>query len=404
MKKPIRMLFLTACTGRGGAGNSLFYLLKYIDRSRIEPLVVMPSEGVIGEKLQEHKIPYLVAPRLKERFFEMRFRKNNAVTRFLSVVLNAVDSGVFVFELARIIRQERIELVHCNHLMVKFIGAVAAWLCGVPAVLHCRTIYGSRLGKWMLNRVASLDNVRGIIAVSRASAANFPDVPQKVSVVHNAADLAHFDPERVSGCLRSEFGLDQETVVIGFMGRIVKWKGVDNLLAAAEQVLAQQKEAVLVVVGDNPFGSSEDLLAHYRRETGASERVLFTGFRQDVRPCLKDIDIMVVPSITPDPCPRTVIEALAFGIPVVGSAMGGILELVRDGETGFLVDPRDVPALSERITRLVENRGLRCQMGKAARQDAVAYHNAEDVAQRIQNILLDAIRFDWNQRRVSGGT
>ncbi len=389
----IKVLFLTGCTGRGGAGNSLFYLLKHLDRGVLEPLVVMPNEGVLKSRLEEIRVPYRIEPRLKERLAEMRFRGRNRICTMASVVLNAIDSIRFTFDLVGVVARENVGLIYCNQMMVKFIGTVAGRVCGTPVIWHCRTVYGKSFRGWFFDRLARSASVARIVAVSEACAGNFPSARDKVEVVYNGADLDSFNPETVQGCVRRMYRIGPDEVVLGFVGRIVEWKGIGTLLSAMKRVLAKREDVVLVVVGGSPQRSS-DLLDRYRREVANglySGRVLFTGFRKDVRPYLKDMDVTLVPSVAPDPCPRSVIESLALGTPVVGSATGGVPELIRDGYNGFLVKPNDVSGLADTIIKMIENRELRRRMGLAARVSAVQRHDAVEVARRVQNIIVEAL-------------
>ena len=392
--RKIKVLFLTGCTGRGGAGNSLFYLLKHLDPAVLEPLVVMPNEGVLKSRLEEIRVPYRIEPRLKERLAEMRFRGRNRICTMASVVLNAVDSMRFTLDLVRIVARENVGLIYCNQMMVKLMGTVAGMVCGTPVIWHCRTLYGKTFRGWFFNRLARSSSVVRIVAVSEACAENFPSAKEKVQVVYNGADLVSFNPEVVQGCVRRIYRIGPDEVVLGFVGRIVEWKGIDILLSAMKRVLARRNDVVLVVVGGSPKRSL-NLLDHYRRKVANgrySGRVLFTGFRTDVRPYLKDMDVTLVPSVAPDPCPRSVIESLALGTPVVGSATGGVPELIRDGYNGLLVKPNDVAGLAETILRVIENSELRRQMGSAARVSAVQRHDAVEVARRVQAAILEALR------------
>ena len=390
----VRVLFLTGCTGRGGAGNSLFYLLKHLDTSLFEPLVVMPNEGVLKHRLEEIRIPYRIEPRLKERLAEMRFRSQTRVFRMASVILNAFDIVRFTLALIRMVSHERFGMVYCNQMVVKLMGTVAGMVSGTPVVWHCRTLYGNTFRGWFFHRLARCACVTRIIAVSEACAGNFPSVKEKVRVVYNGADLVSFDPASVRGCVRRMYRIEPDEVVLGFIGRIVAWKGIDTLLAAMEQVLVRREDVVLVVVGGSPRRSM-NLLDHYRRNVANgrnSGRVHFTGFQTDVRPFLKDMDVTLVPSAAPDPCPRSVIESLALGTPVIGSATGGVPELIRHGYNGFLVKPNDAAGLADTILRVVENRKLRQRMGSAARVSAVQRHDAVEVARRVQGVILEALR------------
>ena len=169
----IKVLFLTGCTGRGGAGNSLFYLLKHLDRGVLEPLVVMPNEGVLKSRLEEIRVPYRIEPRLKERLAEMRFRGRNRICTMASVVLNAIDSIRFTFDLVRVVAQENVGLIYCNQMMVKFMGTVAGMVCGTPVIWHCRTLYGKSFRGWFFDQLARSASVARIVAVSEACAGNF---------------------------------------------------------------------------------------------------------------------------------------------------------------------------------------------------------------------------------------
>jgi glycosyltransferase involved in cell wall biosynthesis len=394
--KRIKVLFLTSCTGRGGSGNSLLYLLKHIDRSRIEPVVVMPKQGVIGKRLAAEGVRCVFQPRLRERLYEMRYRHTNSLTKILSLIRNSIDCCFFVGQFAALISRERADLVHCNQMMVKLMGAAAGLLTGTPVVWHCRTIYNTFPQRLGFNLVARLPVVRRVVAVSHAAAANYPRLSKKVAVIHNGVDLQHFARNQVEGGLHNVMKVSEDSdATVGFMGRVVRWKGIDKLLDAAEMVVASGQRPTFVIMGENPNNPSEDLLQMYKdnvQERCLSKRVLFAGFQKDVRPILMDVDLVVVPSIRPDPCPRSVLESLALGVPVVGSDTGGIPELVIDGTTGLLSKAGDASDLAKKITYLLESKSCRHKMGVAAREWVVRNHDASQVALRIQKVLIDSVQ------------
>ena len=117
---------------------------------------------------------------------------------------------------------------------------------------------------------------------------------------------------------------------------------------------------------------------------------IFTGYREDVRPYLKDFDLFVIPSNYPDPFPRSVIEAMAFSLPVVGFSIGGIAEAVEDGETGFLCDPGDFEKIGERVSILARDSKVRDEMGQNARSRVMEMCSAADRTADIQKIILEA--------------
>ncbi len=391
---PARVLFLTACTGKGGAGNSLALLCQYLDRSRIEPVVVMPNEGIIGEKLRRLGVRTVLAPRLRERFWELRFPRSNAATRALSYAWNLWDSVVFTFQLAGLVRRLECDLVYGNHMMVKIMAVVAGALSGRPVVLHTRTIYANPAERWLYTSFAALPHVKRVVAVSDAAGANFRALPAKVRVVRNGVSLDELPDPAGAGALRRELSLPASAKVVGFVGRLVAWKGIDVFLDAAELLAAADPTVRFVVVGDAPTGSTHRGLEDFEEEArarGLGGRVSFTGFRRGAAACVLDFDVLVVPSIRPDPCPRVVLEALAVGTPVVGSASGGIVETVQDGVTGLLAAPGDAADVADKVGRILADRALAERLGREAVRSVERDYSAAKVAERIQDIVLDAL-------------
>lgn len=400
--KPVKALFLSACGGAGGAGQSLFYLLKHIDRTLVEPLVVMPPSGTIRQRLQDQGIRTISSPRLRERFHERRLRGRGPWVMPLSYVRNGWDSIIFVLQLIRIVRSEAVGIIHCNHMMVKIMGIIAGLVTGRPVVLHCRTIYGGAPERLLYTSFAALPPVKQIIAVSQAAADNFRRLKRKVSVVYNGIDLEEHDPERQAGRLRDELQIPAGTKVVGFVGRVVQWKGIHIFLEAAEQVISLRDDVVFVIVGGRPRGSGttdrDDVELIGAR--GLEGRVLLTGYKSDVGAYLKEIDIVVVPSVKPDPCPRTVIEAMAFGKPVIASSLGGIPELIQHRDTGVLVEPGDAVELAGWVIRLIDDEEFAASLGSRARHVALQRFDARDTSRRVQALMLELVKADHHRAGV----
>jgi glycosyltransferase involved in cell wall biosynthesis len=124
-------------------------------------------------------------------------------------------------------------------------------------------------------------------------------------------------------------------------------------------------------------------------DAGLGDSFIFTGFKKDVRPFLKDFDIFVIPSSYPDPFPRSVIEAMSFSLPVVGFRAGGIVESVDDGVTGILSEPGDTRAMADAILRLIADEDLREPMGRAGRERVKEKFSAQSVALKIEGVILE---------------
>lgn len=393
---PLRTLLLSSCVLGGGAGWSFYYLLKHLDRSRFDPLVVVPERGIFGAKFDELGLRVHTADRLHHRTAQLRFSSSNLASAAASYVLNVLDVIRLIPELARLMRRERIELLYCNNMMVKILGVLAAQMAGVPCVLHVRNLH-ERFAKVMLyGSLARLPVVKQVIANSSASAEPYRrHVPQKVTVVHNGIDLADYAPEAVPrGEFRRQEGIPQDAVVVGFTGHLTPRKGLDTLIRAAAALVPARPKLLFVAIGRVPFGSRIDCGARYEalaRELGIAERFRFAGFREDVRPAVADFDVLALPSFQ-EPFGRSVIEAMALGVPVVASRVGGLPEILTDGRDGLLVPAGDVGALAQAIGSLVDDPQRRQALAQAALARVRESFDVEVLSRRIQDLLMEASR------------
>jgi glycosyltransferase involved in cell wall biosynthesis len=168
--------------------------------------------------------------------------------------------------------------------------------------------------------------------------------------------------------IRAELGVDEEGCLALWVGRMTEIKRVDLLLEA----LARTNAAVtLALLGDGPLRES---LEERARELGVLERCRFVGFREDVGPYLAGADLVVLTSAN-EGTPVSLIEALAAGRPVVSTDVGGVRDVVADGETGLLVPSGDAKAVAAAIDRLASDPTLRAAMGERGREDVVARYS-----------------------------
>jgi len=131
------------------------------------------------------------------------------------------------------------------------------------------------------------------------------------------------------------------------------------------------------------------------RESGLDDYFIFTGYKDDIRPYLKDFDIFVIPSNYPDPFPRTVIEAMSFAIPVVGFRVGGLVESVANDETGLLSDPGNTANMGEDILKLILDKPLRKSMGVAGRERVKELFSARERSKEIEKDILDLLEINY---------
>ena len=273
--------------------------------------------------------------------------------------------------LVRLVREERIDLLHLTGWGASDFGRLVSAWTGVPAIVHVTDHYhpwyqdvADRLLGWRTDAV---------IAVSRSVAETSPmfrhaRLRRRVRVLQNPVDLREFAPvpEAEAAALRQALGVPPGRLVVGYLGRLHPEKGVHHLPDALPAVVRAVPEAVLVVIGDGP--QQRALEAQVQR-LGLGPHVLFHGFRSDVAAALSAFDVAVVPSLT-EGFPNVVLEAMAVGRPIVASRVEGIAEILRHDETGWLVPPGDAPGLADALVRALKEPAERARLATGAREAA----------------------------------
>ena len=357
-----RILYVHNSSDIYGASRSLVRLLRTLDRERFSPQVMLPAEGALAVQLRAMAVPVIVFPQL------------SVITREVfhswKVLLFALRLPLSALALRRILVREKIALVHTNTGVILSPG-LAAWMAGVPHVWHIRDWFQEFKSFWRFLEAWMRFFSTRIIAVSEAIAGQFCD-RGKVSVINNGFDIAEFelgDPQ-AGAAFRREHALG-EGPVVGCVGRIkIHRKGQEVLLRAAGLLKERGIRAKYLVVGAPYVGNESHLeqLHGIVRESGLGEDVVFTGELADPRPAYAAMNVFVLPSAQPEPFGGVVMEAMCMGLPVVATNIGGSVEQVADGETGYLVAPGDAVALADRLELLLRDEALRTRCGQAGRR------------------------------------
>lgn len=291
-------------------------------------------------------------------------------------------------------RREQSDILHANNLYfyTTFAACLNLKALGIPMVttLHIGSIselegiaryaaklYARSIGRWILA------NSSHIIAVSQAVKRDAEIMgidSSKVSVVPNAVDDIKFLP--------SSRRHDHDGVIrVGFVGRLISNKGPQYLVEAAPYILRDFSNVQFQVVGAGPMLQG---LQHRAHQLGVEHSFRFLGTVPSVPEFMHSCDIIVRPSLT-DGMPLTVLETMACGIPTVASRVGGTPEVLEDGFTGCLVEPRNVVQLASRISMLVADPKLRATMGSRARRFVERYCRWDQVARQLTAIYEGAL-------------
>ena len=333
--------YLSAAAGDwGGASRVLFTNIRLLDRTRFEPLLMLPSDGPILPLLQELKIRYAIWGRQREP---------NGLVAYLRAVVAA----------ARFFRQHRVDLLHINHANYwRPAEILAARMLRIPVVTHYHVVV-ERPGPFV--RLSNL-----IAAVSEYTARHSRPASVPKAVIHNSVSLERFD---TASDIRAELGLEPEDVVVAFFGQIRTIKGIDLFIRMAHRI--EGARVKFIIAGDCRDPSkfegayTEERL---RAEIGADARIRYVGYRTDVQHLYRSCDIVVMPSRWGEPFGLINIEAGAARKPMVCTRDGGIPEIIRHGENGFLVEREDLEGLVHYTSLLAQDASLRRTMGDAARK------------------------------------
>ena len=392
-RKP-RILVLNSCVSGGGPGRGLTLYLEQAAED-FDFHVVLPEPGVVGGKVPPGVTVHLL-PELLERPLRPTQRWAHALPG-LNLAFGLANLSIAARKLCALARAIDADLVYANHMLAKPLAVWVGARADIPVVLHARNIHSQRrTEKIFFQSLGKRRHVKSVIANSEATAACFREVvPHKVTVIPNFVDLERFDRGAVQGQLRSELGLEDDALVVGYLGRLAHWKGVGHLVDAFARVAATEPRAVLAIVGDNDSGRRLDLKAHYVERAAASglaDRVHFLGFRDDVRPYLVDFDVLALPSTAPEPFGRVLIEAMALGIPPVIYAHGGAKEVVRDRQDGLWARPLDIADLASKLTELLADDALRARCAQQGAAHARLSFDAKSLSQSLSSALRRAAR------------
>ena len=381
------ILYLDSGSGIGGGQRSLLLLLDLLDKTRFTPFV-----GCLGDSSFAAEVKKTAA-RVIPLSLPAAHNKTDKVKRFtLRDLFEDFRQLRVIIELHRIVKRHAIDLIHANSLSVALLGGIVARINRIPILMHKRyaTSYGilDRLCEKLLHRV---------ILVSEATRWDFAPV-EKQTLIYNGVDLNAFQasPEEIE-VLRKELFPDESdaAVLVGVVTRITPEKGI-HVLVSAMQELKGKADVKLLIVGGPYFQKDVDYMDALKQEVadlGIADSVIFTGFLSDTRIVTSLLDIMLVPSIIPEACPRTIIEAMAVGKPVIATPLGGSKELVTP-ETGILVPPEDASAVAEAIATLATDPERLAAMGEAARNRAVQLFSSEKNTALTEIVYTELLAVD----------
>lgn len=371
-RRPAVLTIVLDQTAVGGAERLLLDLCRQFDRSVVEPrLVCLRAEGPLGAAFRE-----VVPVEVLERTGRFDVRTLPRLVRSL-----------------RAARTDVVLVAHHNRAALA-LGRVAARLAGAAHVVAAHDMDLTRVGGRVLPRhvveTLFLSQALVLLAPSQGrylhdeeGVGRHPWSRTREVVIPNGIVVGPHPGPADRAEARRLLGLDDADLVIGVAARLSKQKAHHVLLHAVARLAAERPRLRLVVIGG---GAEEAALRALVAELGIAGHVLFTGVRDDVRDLLPGCDVTCLSSVH-EGAPLVVLESMAAGVPVVATDCGALRDLVADGREGYVVPVGDPAALAGRLGTLLDDPGMRTDMGARARRRAEAEYSIEQTAARFQRLV-----------------
>ena len=365
-----------------GAEKVLMTILRSLDRGCYQPIVVCPADGCLSEEAATEGIPWIAIRPIRARFSRNPKRLLKSMGELCKGVLS----------LRKVLRALAPDMIHANTVRAGIATSLATLGTGRNVIWHVHDTLPRHPLSTLIRLFAYLDHRTRLVAVSQATARSFCGrLPFKgrVKTVYNGVELNKFPfKERGQSPFRKELHLSKDDFLFCAIGQICARKGLLELMEAFRQVRAAAPRVHLAIVGSVVFQHERDYSNLLYGAAGVPELagcVHFTGEMKDVYPALEAANLLVLNSRN-EPFGLVLIEAMSSGTPVLATRVGGIPEIVTDGENGWLVAPGDTYALAAKLLELCRDRPALAKVAEKAQRTACLQFSTERFQSRLRKL------------------
>lgn len=368
------IVFLAWAPFFSGAERALLLTLQSLDRARYRPQVIVGTDGEMAEQLRAHDIPCEVIPL---RYLDRR---------------HPLGWGNSVRRVVDMCRRVKPAIIHANDMPSYQPGGFAGRLLGIPAITHLRFPDEDSGYRWYLKprfaRALFVSEYLRSDAIAKSPAL----FEGRSDVLYDGVQLPQLRTGHERLAIKQELGLPSDVPVVALTGQISEVKGIWDFVEAARLLALRDAPVHFAVLGDDlkGRGALRAAMEARVRELDLADRFHFLGFRSNAPTLIPAFDIVAVPSHV-EPLGNATLEAMAAGVPVVGTRVGGIPEMVVDDGTGRLVPPRDPAALAEALESLVASPTERARLGNAGWARAQELFSLSVHARHLQDIYDDVL-------------
>lgn len=371
MDKKTKILYLITGLHVGGAEMVLYRLLKKLNREKYEPVVVsiIPIVG-IGERIEEEGI------------------------KILSLNAKFKCNPLIIWRVISIIKKEKPQILHSFLFHANFLGRVIGKLRNVPIIISSihSEYFGGILREKLLKWTDRFCNITTI--VSKGAAERMIDLKvvskNKLKVIYNGIDLENFPFRKLEARtkIRKELNIEENKKILISVGRLHEAKGCPYLIKAMKILKEKYPHILLIVLGEGPEGKK---IEEQIKELKLEKNILLLGQKENISEYLNASDVFVMPSLW-EGLPIALLEAMACGLPVVATRVGGVPEVVEDGKSGFLVELKNPRGLAEKIIKTLEmSEEERKKMGERGRKIVEKKFSIEQMVKEYENLYQELL-------------
>jgi len=371
MDKKTKILYLITGLHVGGAEMVLYRLLKKLNREKYEPVVVsiIPIVG-IGERIEEEGI------------------------KILSLNAKFKCNPLIIWRVISIIKKEKPQILHSFLFHANFLGRVIGKLRNVPIIISSihNEYFGGILREKLLKWTDRFCNITTI--VSKGAAERMIDLKvvskNKLKVIYNGIDLENFPFRKLEARtkIRKELNIEENKKILISVGRLHEAKGCPYLIKAMKILKEKYPHILLIVLGEGPEGKK---IEEQIKELKLEKNILLLGQKENISEYLNASDVFVMPSLW-EGLPIALLEAMACGLPVVATRVGGVPEVVEDGKSSFLVELKNPRGLAEKIIKTLEmSEEERKKMGERGRKIVEKKFSIEQMVKEYENLYQELL-------------
>ena len=377
--KKIRIMYFIGSLQLGGAERQLAELAVRLDKNLFDiEICCIAQGGPLIDYVKNHgvKVSIFQAYLLKGKYNPLSY-------------IHIIRETWRIF---RHIRKQRPDIVHAFLYTAYIIGVLCAQLARIPIIIASRRSLGyfkeTNFIKQPLENFVNLFTHHVLVnskAVQEDVLRRERIDPHKIKLIYNGVDLERFQTKVERNEVLRELGIPPERVIVGVVANLIHYKGHRELIEAA-RIIKQQVPSIAFIFVGRDGGIKKDL-ENMLREYQLEDTIFFTNDRTDIPRLMQGFDIAALASHE-EGFSNVILEAMATGLPMVATNVGGNPEAVVDGETGYIVPPRNPEALAETLLRLIENPGLRTQMGENGRQRVAEHFSIQRLIKDMQAFYL----------------